>query len=79
MPPAPRHWRFKRPGLAAAIVSPSADSSATERQVCLQHGHSRQPQCVAQIGGYLRARQFTVDAMGAALMISEFARRHIAR
>ncbi len=25
------------------------------------------------------ARQFTVDAMGAALMISEFARRHIAR
>ena len=24
-------------------------------------------------------RQFTVDAMGAALMISEFARRHIAR
>ncbi len=37
-------------------------------------GRSRQPVTVQTW-----TRQFTVDAMGAALMISEFARRHIAR
>jgi 3-oxoacyl-[acyl-carrier protein] reductase len=37
-------------------------------------GRSLQP-----VTGATWTRQFTVDAMGAALMISEFARRHIAR
>jgi 3-oxoacyl-[acyl-carrier protein] reductase len=44
-------------------------SSDTDR-----HGRSLQPVTAATW-----SQQFTVDAMGAALMISEFARRHIAR
>lgn len=39
-----------------------------------RHGRSLQPVTAASWN-----RQFTVDAMGAALMISEFAQRHIAR
>jgi 3-oxoacyl-[acyl-carrier protein] reductase len=39
-----------------------------------RHGRSLQP-----VTRDTWTRQFTVDAMGAALMISEFARRHIAR
>jgi 3-oxoacyl-[acyl-carrier protein] reductase len=39
-----------------------------------RHGRSLQPVTAASW-----RQQFTVDAMGAALMISEFARRHIAR
>jgi 3-oxoacyl-[acyl-carrier protein] reductase len=39
-----------------------------------RHGRSLQPVTAATWG-----RQFTVDSMGAALMIGEFARRHIAR
>jgi 3-oxoacyl-[acyl-carrier protein] reductase len=39
-----------------------------------RHGRSLQPVTAATW-----TRQFSVDAMGAALMISEFARRHIAR
>jgi 3-oxoacyl-[acyl-carrier protein] reductase len=54
---------------ATGWVSDTFAPSATDR-----HGRSLQP-----VSAAVWAQQFRVDAMGAALMISEFARRHTAR
>ena len=54
---------------ATGWLSDTFAPSATDR-----HGRSLQPVTAATW-----SQQFTVDAMAAALMISEFARRHIAR